>query len=197
MTREQRLVTAAFAVFVVVVVLALAGRVSATPPSHLGHISERLFADVSPTPRAAATSRAASSVGSVLGREDRRLPGASTPTAATPIPDPTDLSGDAAPSVGQPADRSAPRLALSGQATWYDDGPGLYAAVGSWRWGDDPYPVTVCTAIAGTSRCVTVHVLDYCFACRDGSPLIDLSPMAFRALGPLSAGVLRVSVSRP
>lgn len=83
---------------------------------------------------------------------------------------------------------------LSGVATWYDDGPGHYAAagpalrVGSWR-GD---VVEVCSA----DRCTTVRLVDWC-ACgpRGGqATLLDLSPDAFRELAPLSRGVIRVTV---
>lgn len=82
----------------------------------------------------------------------------------------------------------------TGTASWYDDGPGLYAAVNSFRWGDDPYDLTVC--LRDGSKCVTVTVRDHC-QCHVGTPkerLIDLSPAAFRRLGPLSRGLLRVTV---
>jgi len=85
---------------------------------------------------------------------------------------------------------------LGGWATWYDDGPGLYAAAGpvlrdvlgeDWRG----QRVTVCA-----DACVRVVLSDWC-ACgeRHGDPtLLDLSPAAFRRLTPLSAGVVRVSI---
>jgi hypothetical protein len=88
---------------------------------------------------------------------------------------------------------------IKGVATWYDDGPGIYAAAGpvlrdaigpDWRG-------TRVTVIAGGNR-VTVTLSDWC-ACgpRRGQPtLIDLSADAFRALGaPLSVGVLPVEVT--
>ena len=81
----------------------------------------------------------------------------------------------------------------SGRASWYDDGPGLYAAVNSYRWGDPRYSVRVCAG----SRCVTVTVRDFC-QCYVGTSrerVIDLSPDAFRRLAPLSAGLVKVTVS--
>ena len=87
-----------------------------------------------------------------------------------------------------------------GWATWYDDGPGWYGAVHSWRFGDERYAVQVCALDEGRLvACTHVIVRDYC-ACgsRHGEPtVIDLSPAAFRELAPLSRGVIRVEVSGP
>jgi hypothetical protein len=98
-----------------------------------------------------------------------------TPVAATPLP-----------------------VIRRGFASWYDAwyGPGLYAAVGhGYRFGQDVYPIVVCTVYAGTSRCVTAIVRDACTGCRDGEPLVDLSPEVWDALGvPLSLGRIRVTV---
>jgi hypothetical protein len=78
---------------------------------------------------------------------------------------------------------------MSGYATWYDDGLGLYGAVHSWRYGSKPYRVMVCAL-----RCVAVTIRDYCRGCGTG---IDLSPSAFRRLGyPLSRGRVLVRISR-
>lgn len=74
------------------------------------------------------------------------------------------------------ATRPAVRAA-GGTASWYDDGPGYYAAVHSWHWHDTPYRVLV-TAPSGRSVVVTVR--DYC-GC-PGGRVIDLSPAAFRQL---------------
>lgn len=84
---------------------------------------------------------------------------------------------------------------LGGWATWFDDGPGLYAAVSWWRFGDAPYPVRVCAA---GSRCVIVTVRDFC-ACgeRRGVPtIVDLSPAAMALIEPdyRRVGVVLVSV---
>ena len=80
---------------------------------------------------------------------------------------------------------------ISGIASWYDTpGPGLYAAVPSWRWGDTPYRVRV---TAG-SRSVVVVVGDFCRC--PGGRVIDLSADAFARLAPLSAGLVRVTVER-
>ncbi len=83
---------------------------------------------------------------------------------------------------------------VSGTATWYATGPGTgHAAAGSelrkalgpnWRGTR----VQVCA-----DRCVTVRLTDWC-AC-PGKRIIDLSDEDFRKLAPLSAGVIRVTVS--
>ncbi|HET7702118.1 MAG TPA: RlpA-like double-psi beta-barrel domain-containing protein, partial [Candidatus Limnocylindrales bacterium] len=80
--------------------------------------------------------------------------------------------------------------AAGGRASWYDVGPGLYAAVPSWRWGDEPYQVRVATG----GRAVVVTVGDFC-GC-PGARVIDLSADAFRRLAPLSVGLVRVTVTR-
>ena len=86
-------------------------------------------------------------------------------------------------------------LAVSGQATWYGTGPGAgHAAAGpalrqalgkDWRGK----VVQVCA-----DRCVTVKLTDWCL-CR-GQRVIDLSDEDFSRLAPLTAGVIRVTVSR-
>ena len=79
---------------------------------------------------------------------------------------------------------------ITGIASWFDAGPGLYAAVPSWRWGDEPYRLRV---TAG-DRAVVVTVGDFC-GC-PGGRVIDLSADAFRRLAPLSVGLVRVTVTR-
>ena len=78
----------------------------------------------------------------------------------------------------------------AGEASWYDDGPGLYGAVHSWRFGDTPYAVEVCRA-DDRDRCVTVTVRDHMANPRRA---IDLSPDAFSRLAPLSQGVVQVTL---
>jgi hypothetical protein len=102
-----------------------------------------------------------------------------------------------APSTPRPA---APRLGaatLSGVATWYDDGPGNYAAAGpllraflgpNWRG----QTIVVCSG----DRCIRAHVSDWCL-CSHGRRLVDLSATLFSRLAPLGRGVIRVEVSRP
>jgi hypothetical protein len=92
-----------------------------------------------------------------------------------------------AASVGAPQPTEPPAIA-SGLASWYDDGPGLYAAVPSWRFGDRPYQVTV----SAGGRSVVVTVRDFC-GC-PGARIIDLSPEAFAELAPLSRGLVVVTV---
>jgi hypothetical protein len=69
----------------------------------------------------------------------------------------------------------------------------LYAAVGWFRWGMPPVAAIVRSKRTGKE--VRVIVRDYCQACAEGRVLIDLSPMAFLALGlTLGEGVARVEV---
>jgi hypothetical protein len=69
----------------------------------------------------------------------------------------------------------------------------LYAAVGWFRWGMKPVAAIVRSKKTGKE--VRVIVRDHCAACRQGRVLIDLSPMAFLALGlTLGEGVARVEV---
>ena len=96
-----------------------------------------------------------------------------------------------------PATIGTALTASKGWASYYDDGPGHYGAVHSWRWGDERYAVQVC--LQDRSACTYVMVRDYC-ACRDrhGDPtVIDLSPAAFRDLAPLSRGIVKVVVKGP
>lgn len=91
---------------------------------------------------------------------------------------------------------------IGGQTTWYTRaGFKFYAAVGSFRWGDQPYSLKVCRADE-KSRCVIVAVVDYCERCKDDlkrpwtarSRAIDLSPWAFSVLRGLHTGVVRVII---
>lgn len=89
-------------------------------------------------------------------------------------------------------------LLSPGRASYYDDGPGLYAAVHSYRFGDPTYSVNVCR-VDHPSVCVLVTVRDYMAST---SKVIDLGPDAFVRLWPgesranaLSHGVAQVTVS--
>jgi hypothetical protein len=87
----------------------------------------------------------------------------------------------------------------SGEASWYDDGPGLYGAVHSYRWGDPRYPVKVCRA-DDPDVCVVVTIRDHM---ANPDRAIDLSPSAFHALWPgltehealILRGVVQVTVT--
>ena len=88
------------------------------------------------------------------------------------------------------------------QSTWYTRaGWKFYAAVGSFKWGDDPYSIKVCRADERT-RCVYVLVVDHCARCKRDlkrpwtkrSRSIDLSPHAFSALRGLHLGVTEVII---
>lgn len=77
-----------------------------------------------------------------------------------------------------------------------------YAAVPRWRWEDKSFRLRVCRKDDPT-RCVIVVARDSCGRCREDikkqwtsrSLAIDLSPAAFRALAPLSRGVVAVVIS--
>ena len=69
----------------------------------------------------------------------------------------------------------------------------LYGAVGWFIWGMKPVSAVITSKITG--RSVRVQIRDYCRACDQKRVLIDLSPMAFVALGlTLGEGVARVEV---
>jgi len=98
---------------------------------------------------------------------------------------------------------------LVGVATWYDNGPGLYAAAGPAlrRWLGAAWRGRAVTVCAG-SACVRVRLTDWC-ACGPrpaGPTLLDLSRDAFAWIAPkvlvkghwqpfMGAGVLRVEVT--
>ena len=77
----------------------------------------------------------------------------------------------------------------------------IYAAVGTWKWGDKPYKVRVC--VRGGTTCVIAVVRDYCHGAwvalrrpwTSKSRVIDLSPALFRQLAPLSHGVVDVEIT--
>jgi hypothetical protein len=103
-------------------------------------------------------------------------------------------------------------IPVRGVASWYDatrnnawytrQGNRLYGAVGTFRWGDDPYGVKVCRADDPTD-CVVVLITDYCGRCHqdlkrpwsDRSRSIDLSPQAFVQLRGLHMGVVEVIIT--
>ena len=69
----------------------------------------------------------------------------------------------------------------------------MYGAMAWFRYGMPPVAVMVRSKRTGKE--VRVIVRDYCRACDKGRVLIDLSPMAFLALGlTLGEGVAKVSV---
>jgi hypothetical protein len=124
----------------------------------------------------------------------------STAQSGAPRPTPDVIPADAPPigvtgsSGNLPWSAGTPQH--SGWATWYDDGPGLYGAVPSWHFGDEPYTVQVTAFEGGQAQSIFVTIRDFC-ACGDRGEIptvIDLSPAAFRELAPLSAGVIRVVV---
>ena len=77
-----------------------------------------------------------------------------------------------------------------------------YAAVPRWQWSHPSFRLRVCRKDDPT-RCVIVVARDSCGRCREDikkrwtsrSLAIDLSPAAFRALAPLSRGVVAVVIS--
>lgn len=67
----------------------------------------------------------------------------------------------------------------------------FYGAVGSWKYGAEPYQLDV--VFLGTGRVVRIWVRDYCQACAEGRVLIDLSPLTILA-GGLTLGQGRYKV---
>lgn len=87
---------------------------------------------------------------------------------------------------------------IGGFATWFDVGPGFYAAAGpDLRHALGPGWRHTLIEVQGPARArVVVELTDSC-ACgsRHGVPtILDLSPAAFRELAPLSAGIVAVSI---
>ena len=85
-------------------------------------------------------------------------------------------------------------LALIGTATWYGTGPGAgHAAAGpELRRALGPGWRGTTVQVCANGRCLTTVIDDWC-ACPNR--LIDLADEDFARLAPLSAGVLRVTVS--
>lgn len=96
--------------------------------------------------------------------------------------------------------RAAPSVRVRGKATWYcgagsrcprGHAPGeLVAAIDR---KDTPWDKGDVVTVTYRGRSVTVRIVDVC-ACK-GSRVIDLSAAAFRALAPLSRGVITVTVT--
>lgn len=83
----------------------------------------------------------------------------------------------------------------TGVASWYDDGPGMYAALPGFVASTHEW-ASVCAFGGERTTCITVPVVTSC-QCYVGTPharLIDLSPDAFARLAPLSQGLVRVTV---
>lgn len=102
-------------------------------------------------------------------------------------------------------------LPTKGVASWYDatknnawytrNGNRYYGAVGTFRWGRQPYLAQVCRQDDQT-RCVIVTITDYCGRCAADlkkpwssvSRAIDLSPQAFVKLQGLHRGLVGVTI---
>ena len=76
---------------------------------------------------------------------------------------------------------------VRGVASWYDAGPGMYAAVPGYR---GPETITACDR---PGHCLSLPVVTSCW-CR--GRLVDLSPAAFRYFAPLSRGLVTLTVER-
>ena len=93
---------------------------------------------------------------------------------------------------GAAASHSLAELVATGTASFYDDGPGLYAALpGPWRPGRW---VRVC----GAAQCVQAPVVTSCVC---GTHVIDLSPQLWERVSGLDTahrwqvGVTTVSIT--
>lgn len=93
------------------------------------------------------------------------------------------------------------RGSMSGQATYYDVGLGSCGDTNSnsemvAALSGDIMSSKYCgksITVKGGSGSVTVKVVDTCPGCDKGS--VDLSPAAFKKLGPLSKGVIPITWS--
>jgi len=108
--------------------------------------------------------------------------------------------------------KTAQGVPVGGVASWYDatknnawytlGGNQMYAAVGTFRWGDTPYRIKVCRA-DDLTKCIVVTVTDYCGRCHKDlkgkwtrkSRNMDLSPQAFSKLRGLHLGVVQVIIT--
>jgi len=82
---------------------------------------------------------------------------------------------------------------ITGQATWYSWHPGQAAAGPGLRaWLGKGWRGTTVQVCAKT--CISTRLTDWC-ACK-GERIIDLDSRSFRALAPLSQGIVPVTVSR-
>lgn len=149
-------------------------------PSTWSALPQDVFHPVPPSAAqpipAASPSIASGTVGRLVGAPDS-------------VSAPTDPETGAPPSPAAAPKRSAPATLT---ASWYDDGPGLYAATAEWHWGQPTYRLR----LSALGRSVVVTVRDHCPSCA-ATGRIDVSPAAFAALGvPPSAGLVRVEVRR-
>jgi hypothetical protein len=118
-------------------------------------------------------------------------------SVATASPEPTPRASSDTADVGSAPETvdtlSGEQSSIeSGVASWFNSyGPGLYAAVNSYRFGDPRYSVRVC--LQDGSKCVVVVVRDYCQC--PGNRIIDLSRDAFSRLADPSVGLVPVTVS--
>lgn len=93
-----------------------------------------------------------------------------------------------------PSGASRP-AAVVGTASWFDAGPGHYAALPGYHAGT-VVRLVVCGSEGDRSTCLTVAVVTSC-QCYVGTPserIVDLSRDAFAQLAPLSRGLVRVSI---
>lgn len=115
----------------------------------------------------------------------------SSPAPGTVAPQPTGGIGDPA-SYQKPTPK--PRGGgIAGWATYYGSGQGYTGAI-NHRLGHVGQVAVVCGG--APFHCRSISIVDVC-ACGDrhGEPtLIDLSPFAFADFGPLSAGVIHISM---
>lgn len=105
-----------------------------------------------------------------------------------PVPVPSSLMATAGRSP-QPTPRpSGPGVSVSGIASWYDAGPGLYAALpGPWM------PHRKLLVCGPDGECLGgIPVVTSC-GC-PGGRVVDLSPGLFARFAPVSAGLVRVTM---
>lgn len=194
MTRALVLFAAGIAVGAALVLVGFViGTATAAGPSRPAPV---VLVPLSPAPGVAASSGSSAASGTPRRRLPSEYPDAgqgdpSPVPTVTPVPPPTE------PSMAPPDhDMGVGASLVTGVASWYSVGDGIYAAAGpalrtpGWRGR----LVRVC----GKQSCIDVPLIDAC-QCYQGEPrerVIDLSRDAFRALGvPPSRGLVEVSVT--
>lgn len=87
-------------------------------------------------------------------------------------------------------------IARRGPASWFNAGPGWYAAVPGYIDGTVMTAV-VCTFPDGKANCLSLPIVSscQCFRHTPAEKVVDLSPAAFAQFAPLSRGVVMVTVT--
>lgn len=116
------------------------------------------------------------------------------------VEDSNPASGTPSPAVVQRIPVARPPATLVGWASFYDAGPGEYAALPGFRTSQLGMHVVVCAFPDGRANCITAAVVTSCGCKGPPRKIIDLSPALFEAVSGMTAaerwiyGVVRVTV---